>query len=128
MKNYDPNTAPDPAAWNLIDEGERIVMIINWHQEAGIDLPNEVVHATFHAVIESQAALGDETPVAAALERLQKDAIDRHEAIHCIGSALAEYLYQMQSASEEDAEKLNQQYFENVEALSIRQWKAQFSE
>ena len=128
MQHYDPNTSPDPIEWNLIDEGERVAMIIRWHQEAGADLPNEVIHATLHAVVESQAILGDETPVAAALDRLTREAVDRHEAIHCIGAALAEYLQQLQSAPAADAEAMNQRYFKTVETLSIKAWKAQYSE
>ena len=47
-----------------------------------VRLPNEKLHAVLHVVIENQIALGDEIP-----------GLDRHEAIHCIASVLAEFIH-----------------------------------
>jgi hypothetical protein len=52
-----------------------------YHRNAGIRLPNSRLHATFHAIVENQAGLGDDAPVQKALERLINEGIDRHEAM-----------------------------------------------
>jgi len=52
-------------------------------------LPDETLHASIHVIVENQAALGDDTPVAGAIERLMAEDIDRHEAIHAVGSVLS---------------------------------------
>ena len=59
------------------------------HRRAGVSLQNKNVHAIMHVVIENQVAMGDELPVRRAIDRLVGEGLDRHEAIHAMGSALA---------------------------------------
>ncbi|MDH3692197.1 MAG: hypothetical protein OEU36_22415 [Gammaproteobacteria bacterium] len=40
MNPYDPHTSPDPQEWNNLDEGERIMLIEEYHRDAGIELPS----------------------------------------------------------------------------------------
>jgi hypothetical protein len=70
MQNYDPYKAPDPDEWLALDEQERIDLVRDYHRAAGIRLPNATMHATLHAVVEMQIALGDETPAQRTVERL----------------------------------------------------------
>ena len=71
--------------------------------------------------------MGDEIPVAATLERLMKEDVDRHEAIHCIGEALAHYLYNLQNGNG-SPEELNERYYKDLEALSIKEWRERHSQ
>ena len=50
-----------------------IRLVEEYHQRARIRLPNAAAHALFHAAVENQIALGDETPVKRTVERLQAD-------------------------------------------------------
>jgi hypothetical protein len=60
-----------------------------YHRRARIRLPNEKLHATLHAIVEAQIALGDETPACRIALCLIGDGLDPHDAIHAIGMVLA---------------------------------------
>jgi hypothetical protein len=45
-------------------------------------------HAANHVIVENQLAMGDATVVPATLARLMQEGLDRHDAIHAIGSVL----------------------------------------
>ena len=64
---YDPLIVPDSDDWQSMDEDERIMLVMAYHQEAGVDLPNEKVHAVVHVVVENQVALGNETAAQGAI-------------------------------------------------------------
>jgi len=77
---YDPSHDPDPAAWLALDEQMRIQLAQDYHRREKIRLPNQIVHATIHAIVESQVALGEEIPVRATLRRRLGEGLDRHDA------------------------------------------------
>jgi Domain of unknown function (DUF1841) len=93
VQRYDPLEAPNPEEWLELDEQERIDLVRDYHRRAGIHLPNEKLHATLHAIVEAQIALGEETPAGRIAQRLISEGLDRHDAIHAIGMVLAEHLY-----------------------------------
>ncbi len=37
-----------------MDEDERITLVMEHHREAGVELPNEQVHAVVHVVVETK--------------------------------------------------------------------------
>ena len=43
-----------------IEEGEREILVEDYHERAGIELPNAHVHAAIHVVVENQIAMGEE--------------------------------------------------------------------
>jgi len=92
MENYDPAQVPDAEAWLALDEAARIRLALEHHRRARVRLPNATLHATIHAIVETQAALGDDTPVRRTLDRLQAEGLGRHEAIHAIGVTLVEQM------------------------------------
>jgi hypothetical protein len=53
-----------------------------------------LVHATIHSAVETQLAEGH-PHAAAALARLLAEGLDRHEAIHAIGSVLTEEIFEV---------------------------------
>ena len=120
MQKYDPMLELDPEGWVALDEDERISAVMEHHQEAGIELPDEYTHALLHVVVENQIALGEETPVEAVLRRLIDENLDRHDAVHAIASILVNYMHEMIHG--EDAELDNADYYAELEKLTAEKW------
>ena len=80
MQHYDPHDAPDCEEWLALDEQERIALARDYHGRARIRVPNVAVHAAVHAIVETQIALGEETPARRTAQRLMDEGLDRHEA------------------------------------------------
>jgi hypothetical protein len=118
---YDPDNAPSAEQWMMMDEGERIQMVLAYHDENQISLPNPQLHAVIHVTVENQAAMGDEIPVAGHLGRLMEESLGRHEAIHAIGSVLAEHLYTLMK-DQSSGEDVNQAYYEGLKELTAKKW------
>ena len=92
MDTYDPDTAPDPKAWLELSETERLLLVGDYHEQAGDELPNAQIHAAIHVVVENQLAEAY-APAVEALARLRREGLNRHDAVHAIGSVLAEHLW-----------------------------------
>lgn len=120
MARYDPAVAPDPAEWQALDEHERIGVVLRFHRRAGVEMPNATLHAAFHVVVETQLAMAD-TRVQRTLERLMREGLGRHDAIHAIGSIL---VGRMWNALREPAagESLSEAYYQELEALNASTW------
>ncbi len=89
MNSYDPDTSPPPTDWLGTDEGERIELVASYHHQKEIKSPNLQLHAPIHVAVENQLALG-EGVVFGTLARLQSEGLNRHDALHAIGSVLAQ--------------------------------------
>jgi len=122
MERYDPLLPPDPAEWLATDEGERIDLIVDYHRGVRVKLPNQRLHATIHVVVENQVAMGDELPVRRSLERLQAEGLDRHEAIHAIGSVLAGHMYDLMKTGGPTGNP-NKAYWDELESLTAESWR-----
>ncbi|MCK1378669.1 hypothetical protein IVB33_11685 [Bradyrhizobium sp. 24] len=83
------------------------------------------MHAVIHTIMENQLA-DAELPVRGTAQRLMSEGLDRHEAIHAIGSVLVGYLNDrmrglrsgggdLDTRSEQD---LKEAYFAELEALT----------
>jgi len=122
MNTYDPETTPAPTTWLQTDEGERISLVSAFHQRQNIVLANAQLHAVIHVIVENQLALGDLT-VLETLARLQKEGLSRHDALHAIGSVLAENLYDVMQ-EEDAAGESYRAYLERLQKLTARSWRA----
>ncbi len=127
IKKYDPMLAPDPEEWVALSERERIDLIMQYHIKQDIDLPNNEMHSSIHAVIEYQVAMGDEYPVKATLNRLMNEGLDRHNAIHAIGHVLIKYLWEV-GTGENTSENFSEDYFDEVSELTAQKWYDEFGE
>lgn len=126
LPSYDPDIQPNAESWLELDEQERISLAVNFHRRAGIDLPNVKAHATFHAIVENQIALGVEC-VVRAIPRLMNQGLSRHDAVHAVASVLADQLYEQANLSMEDtAEVVNARYQSAVERLTAKAWFAKY--
>ena len=92
MTQYDTEEAPNPKEWLALDEWEGTKLIEDYHDSTGEELPYPQFHAIFHTIVENQIAIGEKVP-ARTLRRLMKEGLDRHEAIHAVGSVLDEQIY-----------------------------------
>ena len=92
MLQYDPHQHVASEAWQALDESECIESVRQYHRQNRIRLANESLHATIHVIVENQVALGDTFAARAVLLRLIAEGLDRHEAVHAIGSVLSEQL------------------------------------
>ncbi len=122
MDRYDPLEAPVSEDWLHFDESERIAMVERYHRHARIPMPNVKMHATFHAVVENQAALGDETPVRRTLERLMAEGVDRHEAAHAVMATLSNHMFDLVHGASPSSDP-NASYFAALEELTVEGWR-----
>jgi hypothetical protein len=121
---YDPDKAPNPGEWLAIDEHERIRLAQNYHTAARINERNPKAHAVFHATVENQIAQGY-GPSVRAVERLQREGLTRHEAIHAIASVVAEISYQsIHTEGDTSGAEMQRTLNAKIESLSAATWKA----
>lgn len=113
--------------WQALDEGEQIELVRAYHGKKRIRLPNSRLHAALHTMVENQSALGDETPVRHILERLQQEGLDRHEAVHAVGSVLVGHLNDLARSPPSVADP-NTAYYEQVRCLTATGWRQQFTD
>jgi hypothetical protein len=121
-KLYDPLIAPDPEEWLSRDIAERIELVRNFHRVACIHLPDASIHSLIHVVVENQIAEREELPARRTAQRLMAEGLDRHEAVHAIGSALAEHIYDLLRGPPLESES-NTGYFAALERLSADDWR-----
>ncbi len=124
MRAYDPLNAPDPDDWQSMGEDERMMLVMEHHREAGVELPNEQVHAVVHVVVENQVALGDEMSAQATLKRLIREGLGRHEAIHAVGSVLMDFVQEL--LGDDAAPEANERYNEELRKLTAAKWLESF--
>ena len=122
MDSYNPEHAPVGNEWLEIDEDERLMLVEQYHRDARIRLPKSArrVHATMHTIVENQLALNDE-PVVKALDRLMREGLTRHDALHAIGYLVSEQIYDILKHNEApDASKAR--YYAAIERLTAAAW------
>lgn len=129
--DYDPLVGPDPDDWLAASEERRLDVIEHYHRRQGVVVVERTrAHAAFHAVVENQIAEGDQLPVRRILVRLMAEGLDRHEAIHAIGSVLAGHINELMRmpasqawpAERQSDDELNAAYFSELEKLTAEGW------
>jgi hypothetical protein len=122
---YDALEAPDPTEWLELDEGEAMQLVEAYHRRAGISVPNEAVHATIHVAVEKQIALDDPPATRRAMARLMAEGLDRHEALHAVGSILAGHIWELAQAGASRAASPDD-YAAAVDRLTAKSWRREF--
>lgn len=121
---YDPEAAPDPEKWRALEETQRLDSVSAHHRRMRVKLPNADLHAAAHVIVENQ--LAERFALATeALDRLRAEGLDRHEAIHAIGSVLIGHV---QSLMQEGATTPdpNGPYGKALRTLTARSWMEGF--
>jgi len=83
------------------------------------------LHAIFHNVVETQIARDEPSLVGRTLRRLMTEGLDRHDALHAIGSVLAELMNDAVRRGEPFA---NDEYCGALERLTAESWRASVEE
>ena len=122
MREYDPNASLDPEQWNSLDEDEKLALVQQYHERFDSDVPDVNLHSLVHTIVENQIALGHEFPVAATVARLEREGLDRHDAIHAIASILVDHLHEISSGSH--TKDINEQYCEALSGLTAESWNS----
>jgi len=120
---YDAMQHPDPQQWLADSEAERIEAVETYHRNHRLKVRKLLLHATFHVVVENQVALGDDTPVQQTLVRLMEEGLDRHDAVHAIGSVLASQVYDLLKTPEQQTDP-NAAYYSELRQLTAGSWRA----
>ncbi len=126
MAAYDPLVAPDPDEWLTLGEDEALRRVEAYHRRAGIDIPGADMHATIHMVVENQIAEGDVLPVRRKLDALVDEGLDRHDAIHAVGSVLVLYLRDIMGDPSAAKAALDT-YYAELDKLTAASWRRAFS-
>ena len=128
MTGYDPHTAPDPKEWLDTDEADRITHVEAYDHDIGEDLPNPMLHASAHVIVENQIASDDPPEVRQALKRLLAQGLDRHEAVHAIGTLVSELTFDILKSQTPYDDAKDKKYRGALESLTIETWHARFDD
>jgi hypothetical protein len=120
---YDPDNSLNPEDWLQAHESERIESVSAYHRRKKITLPNLQLHAVVHVVVENQIALGEKM-VVNTMARLQAEGLSRHDALHAIGSVLAENLYELMREDHGATDEPYRRYLERLQHLTADNWRA----
>lgn len=119
IQSYDPSIAPDPAEWLALDESDRTALVEKYHRNARETAGSMTLHATLHAIVENQIALNDPPEVAQKLRSLVAGGLDRHPALHVLGTAVAEMIV---GASKGQTGDPVRRYICLVRRLTVKKW------
>jgi hypothetical protein len=120
MKRYDPLREPDRSDWLETDEQVRVLIVEEYHKKHRIELPNHALHAGIHTIVENQLAEGLPVPCETLL-RLMHEGLDRHDAIHAIGSVLTEHIFALLNSGTANSDS-NDQYYQSLHDLTAAKW------
>jgi hypothetical protein len=115
---YDPLVAPDPQAWLSEPEAGRLGAVLQQHMRTAARVGNLQLHAAIHTTVETQIAERYANSVK-ALERLVSEGLDRHEAIHAIGTAVAKHVFRVLQGDAFD----DKAYGSALDALDAETWR-----
>lgn len=123
--DYDADRDPDPAAWLALDQGERLLHVEAYHRLADVEpSPAPETHAVVHTIIESQLASDDPPHVRRAIDRVRREGLTRHEAVHAVGSVLTPLML----AAMRDGGFDERGYLEGLDALTAASWRGRGSD
>ncbi len=123
---YDPLVAPNALAWTSIDEAARLDAVLKYHLGKKEPKPNERLHAAIHAVVENQVAMGPAYPTAGVIERLMAQGLDRHDAIHAVGSLVSEHMFRA-LRDPASGSSLGARFEADLVKLTAAEWKKKLS-
>ncbi len=122
---YDAQEQPDPQVWLSLPEQERIDLAIDYHRRNHLPMGRSAkLHGAAHVVVENQFAMGDATAVPATLKRLMDEGLDRHEAIHAIGSVLMGIIFDVLRKTDDES-NINAKYGRELTELTAAGWRSQ---
>ena len=123
---YEANDQPHSATWLELDETERVDAVMDYHRRAKLIWKTSSFTMT-HVVVENQVALGEATAVPATLNRLMHEGLDRHEAIHAVGSILMTIVFDVLQAPDAGGD-INARYSRELTTLTGAGWRSNLND
>lgn len=127
---YDPAKRVDPSWWRSLGEEERVSVVEAahvvpeaWHQPIYESRP----HALLHVIAENLVARGDDTPVYAALQRLVRQGLGRHDAIHALSSVCSEHARAIGSGRASPDDPPPEGQIRTAAAMTASSWRGQIT-
>lgn len=118
---YDTQSAPKAEEWLSCSEDDRLSAIVDHHERISEDQSNLQMHAAIHAIVENQIAMGEDAPVV-AMERLLSERLDRHDAVHAIGSVLSKQIFDVLKGHQSGGYDVGQ-YDRELAKLTAKKWR-----
>ena len=81
------------------------------------------MHAITHVIVENQIAMGD-TTVVPALDRVMREGLNRHDAVHAIASVLMGVVLDVFKNPGKQVD-INAQYGRELAELTAASWRSQ---
>jgi uncharacterized protein len=81
------------------------------------------MHAVIHLIVENQLAMPDQDVVRDALSRLCNEGLERHEALHAVGSVVAEHMVDLARGGRATSGG-TAEYHAKLAELSAARWRA----
>jgi len=123
---YDADKAPNPHEWLELDESGGLDVVLEYHRRRKLPVGESArAHAATHVIVENQAAMGDATVVPATLDRLMREGLDRHDAVHAIGSVLLQIVFDVAIGKDYREIDINAKYGRQLAALTAASWRSQ---
>jgi len=121
---YNADQAPDPGTWLELDESVRLELVMAYHRRNRLSVGQSArAHAAAHVAVENQLAMGDATVVPATLDRLMREGLDRHDAIHAVGSVLLQIVFDVSTGIKHP--DINAAYGRQLVELTATSWRSQ---
>lgn len=94
---YDPDNWPHPDWWDRMGMSERIQAVAEYHQahngfNGSNTAINEHLHAIAHVMVENLLMSGRRSMLRPVLEKLMRQGLTRHQAIHAIASVIFDHV------------------------------------
>jgi len=122
MEKYQPSKCPIAQEWLALDESERVFLVREYHEDTNVSLPEDAMdlHASIHVIVENQIAM-EHVPVPATIDKLIRQGLDRHEAIHAVGAVVSTNIYDLAAGNESSWDQ--NQYRRKLEKLTAKRWR-----
>jgi hypothetical protein len=122
---YDALNAPDPQDGLDLDEQERLDQVIEYHRRHHLPMGGSAqLPGIAHVVVENQIAMGDPPAVREALARLMGEGLDRHDALHAVGSVVMGIVFDVVHEKGKGAGDINAKYADELATLTAAGWRS----
>ena len=122
MDKYDPSVEPIAEIWLGFSESEQNDLVREYHKNADEPLAEEAlaIHTALHVVVENQIALRTE-PVPETVNRLMRQGLDRHEALHAVAAVLSNDIVEIINDRQSSWNPAT--YRRRLEKLTAKRWR-----
>lgn len=122
MEKYQPSRCPNAQEWLALGEFERVYLVREFHVDTNASVPEDAMdlHASIHVIVENQIAM-EYMPVPATIDKLIRQGLDRHEAIHAVGAIVSENIYDLTAGNEKSWDR--NKYRRRLVKLTAKRWR-----